>query len=215
MSKEQVGGQQEGKFYSVVGGTFRTRVPENHPEAVSRVNKKGVTVYEKEVRALFGKIENITVYEGDFGKNLNITLDPNEDGEVPVASFIVDSRDGEDVMKKLPNVDFSKEVKIAPYRFIPEGEAKERSGVSIFQQDENGEFRKKLENYFWDGKNALHGMPSIDWDKASEADKKIHFIKVNAVLVEYLEKNILPKFVEKAPTPTTEEDSINPEDIPF
>jgi len=215
MSKEQTANQQDGKFYYVVGGIFKTKVPENHPEAVARVNKNGVTVHEKDVQALFGKIENVSIYEGDFGKNLNITLDPNEDGEIPVASFVLDSRDGEDVMRKLPNVDFSKEVKIAPYRFTPEGETKEKSGVSIFQQDENGYFKVKIENYFWDGKTNLHGMPSIDWEGATEADKKIHFIKVNAFLFDFLEKKILPKFSDKEEKPIEYPENDIASNIPF
>jgi len=196
MSREQVTGKK-GKYYFVYDGAFRTSVSPDHPDAITRINKKGVTVHEKEVRALFGKIEDISFFDGDFGRNLLITLDPNEDNETPILSFGAESMDGEQVMKKLPNVDLTKEVRISPYKFIPDDSEKERRGISIFQQDEAGNFTVKITDFFWDGKNNLNGMPEINWEESSLADRKIHFIKVNEFLVKYTTENIIPKLAER------------------
>ena len=207
MSREQITGKK-GKYYYVIsdelgtGNTaFRTSVNIDHPEALSRTNKKGVVVHEKEVQSMFGRIEDISFYEGDFGTNLLITLDPNEDGETPILSFGADSSDGEDVMRKLPNIDFTKEVKVSPYRFKPEDTQKERSGISIWQQDNDGNFKVKITTAFTevsevDGKKvytSLHGFPQINWEEASVAERKIHWIKVNEFLVKHTNENIIPK----------------------
>jgi len=92
---------------------------------------------------------------GDFGENLQITLSDGEN-EV-ILSESVATNFGTDIMKKLPNVDFSKEVGIQPYAF--EGNnGKLVKGVSIWQKLDTGS--DKIPNFFWDDekKEALHGF---------------------------------------------------------
>src|SRR3990167_2832365 len=90
-------------FFSVVGGKLRTKVASDHPEAELReyVLKDGTkgSKYERVVNALFGKIEKVEFYDGDYGKNLQITLDENEDGKHPVISLGTATNFGEDMMK--------------------------------------------------------------------------------------------------------------------
>lgn len=113
MSKEEKG-TSNAVYYSIIGGEFRTQVPETHPEAQrrdweTRDGKKG-TKYERTVKALFGKIEGIEIRDGEYGKSLNITLDQNEDKQNPVISVGTATRFGEDILKKLPHIDLSKEI---------------------------------------------------------------------------------------------------------
>lgn len=206
------------QYYQVFDGTFRTKVDENHPEALKRINKNDKVVFEKEVRALFGYIQNVYFEQSDFGQMLKIELDENEDGKIPVLSFGVESKDGRDVLRKLPGIDFAKEVRIMPYKFKPED--KEIAGISITQQSETDEFTVKIENFFFDQatKKYLHGFPEIDWDNASETEKKIYKIKRDEFFVEYTKENILPKFGSVPSTtksPNIEEGEVNPDDIPF
>jgi hypothetical protein len=214
--------KKSGKFYQVIGGELRTREKPNTPGSESRINKLGVEVWESSHRALFGKITDIAIVDSDYGKNLNISLDPNEDNETPIISLSLNSREGTDAMHKLPNVDFSKDVRISPYRFTPEGEAKEKSGLSIFQRDEEGKFTVKIGSHFYDGKKNTNGMPEIDWNNSSESERKIHWIKVADFLEKFTLENVIPKVSKVSPEKTDDfkgfeypTDEIDPADVPF
>lgn len=200
MSHEQAATSDK-QFYSVFAGAFRTRVREDYPDAIRRVNKNGVEVFEREVKALFGLIESVSLEDSDFGKQIKITLDKNDDGKNPILSFGVESKNGRDVLRKLPAVDFAKEVRIMPYHFTPDGESDEVSGISFTQQDEEGKYTVKIDNHFFDGvkKEYLHGFPVIDWDTATESEQKIYKIKRDEFLVSYLKEQVLPKFEGRAP----------------
>ncbi len=219
MSSEMKTEGSNKKYYSVFSGAFRTKVPEGTPEALERTNKNGVRVLEREVKALFGTIENIAIEDSDYGKQLKITLDSNDEGVHPVLSFSVESKDGRDVLKKLPAIDFSKEVRIMPYRFTPDDKDEEISGISIAQEDAEGKFTNKVENFFYEPttKKYLHDFPTIDWDKATESEQKIYKIKRDEFLLNYIQEKIVPSFSEK-PEDTGFEyptDEIKPEDVPF
>lgn len=220
MSREEAATGSDKQYYQVYDGTFRTKVREGTPDALERVNKKGVQVFEREVKALFGKIENVAVEDSDFGKQVKITLDKNDDGRSPVLSFGVESKDGRDVLRKLPAVDFTKEVRIMPYRFTPEDGDREMSGISFTQQDEEGKYTVKVENHFFDKATSkyLHDFPVIDWDNASESEQKIYKIQRDEFLVNYLKQHVIPKFefggIDRGAIEYPE-DEVNPEDIPF
>lgn len=219
------------KFYQVVEGEFRTRVPEGTEGAIVRKLQKGPNagreVWEVPHKALIGTIESVGIDDGEYGKQLQVTLDTENDGKHPVLSFGTESKDGRDLMKKLPSVDFSKEVRIMPYRFVPDDRDTEISGISITQPDEEGKFTVKIENHFFDPetKGYLHGFPTIDWDKASEEEQKIYKIQRDGFLVKYLVENVIPKVSAKQPAPSYAdpeeagieypEDEVDPKDIPF
>lgn len=229
MSREEAASGSDKQYYSVYDGSFRTRVREGTPEALERVNKKGVQVFEKEVKALFGYIEDVSIEDSDFGKQVKITLDKNDDGKNPVLTFGVESKDGRDVLRKLPSIDYSKEVRIMPYRFTPEDSDKEVSGISFTQQDEEGKYTVKIENHFFDNekKEYLHGFPTIDWDSSSESEQKIYKIQRDDFLVRYAEEHVVPKVSLRKPAdygnPSGQtdngfeypEEEIDPKDIPF
>jgi len=202
-------------YYQIYDQKFRTRVPEGHPEALERINKLGKQVFEKETGALFGRIEDVSIEDSDFGKQIKITLDQNEDGKHPVISVGVESKNGRDLLKILPSVDFSKEVRIFPYRFKPEDKDEEISGISIAHPDDEGRFTNKVQNHFVDPetKKYLHDFPTIDWDKASEAEQKIYKIQRDAFLVKYLEDNVISKFSQEKTTDF--EYPIAEGDLPF
>ncbi len=129
-------------YYQVFNGAFRTKVQEGHAGALERINKKNVKVWEREVGALAGKVENIVIEDSDYGKQIKITLDANEQGNNAVLSFGTESKDGRDILKKLPAVDFNNEVCFTPYRYTPEGEAQEKSGITVTQENEDGDFTR-------------------------------------------------------------------------
>src|SRR3990167_10611621 len=136
------------QYWSTFQGSFRRRAKDNDEasEVITRINKNDKEVKEVARTALGGKITNIYFEPSEYGEQLKIELDANESGQVPVLGFGVESKDGRDLMKKLPALDFSKEVKFAPHQFV-DGDDK-RSGITLYQS-ENGEFDKKIDNYFW------------------------------------------------------------------
>lgn len=219
MSREEAVSNKN-EYYTVIDGTFRVQVPASHPEAVQRdwetKDGKSGTKFERHVKALFGTIQDVQIAQGDYGKNLNIYLDENENGKVPVMSFSTNSRYGEDVLKKLPAL------KDEEYRFMPfdfedrDNSEKRMRGVSIYSKDDEGNFTVKVANYFYDGTKNANGYP--DPTEEDKDDWDFYFKKANKFLVKYAEDNVLSRYNEKRPSPKPIEypaETINPEDIPF
>ncbi len=221
MSKEQKA-ESNKRYFSIIGGTLRTQVPPTHPEAVAREwessdGKKG-TKYEREVRALFGKIVDIQLYDGDFGKNLNIVLDPDEDGISPVVSIGCATRYGEDLLRKLPGISLEKEIRIRPFAFTPDGDEKEVQGVEITHQDNDGKYTVKVGNFFIGAdKKPLHGYPEVDFqvEGADSDDWKMYYTKARKHMMKYLEEQVIPKFAKVPAAIKYPENDISPEDIGF
>lgn len=230
MSKEEK--PRNGQYYQVIDGTFRVKVSEDHPEAVKREYEtkdggKGVK-YERKVAALFGKVTDVSFYEGDYGKNLIITLDEDEEtGLCPIISLSVATNYGEDMLKKLPNINLAEDVRIRPYAFTPEDSDKERRGMEITHRDSNGKFTKKVPNFFYDveKKVALNGYPTPEGDtkEYSNEDWKIFYLQARKFLVKFTEDKIIPVFAAKVDGGKSFQDIVNeatagapdPADIPF
>ena len=189
--------QDDKRYYSIVEGTLRTQVPPNDPEAIERHwktpdGKEGVK-YERLVQALFGTITDIQFHDGEYGKNLNITLDPDEDGVSPVISVSASSRYGESILKQLRGVSLEKEVRIRPYDFKGTDD-KDVRGVEITHRDEEGKFTVKVPNFYWDyeTKKPKNGYPETDED--DKLDWKFYYTKANKFMVKDIEAHVLPRF---------------------
>lgn len=229
MSKEEV--SRKGTYYQVIDGSFRTKVSEDYPDAVKREYEtkdggKGVK-FERIVNALFGRIVDVSFYEGDYGKNLIITLDENEEtGLSPIISLSVATNYGEDMLKKLPNINLKEDVRIRPYAFTPEDKDKEIRGIEITHRDLDGKFTKKVPSFFYNAekKVALNGYPTPEGDtkKYSNEDWKIFYLQARKFLVKYTEEHILPNFAAKTEGKSFQEiadeataGAPDPADIPF
>jgi len=169
---------------------FRKTVPEGTPGAKLRKyeTSDGKTGEKHELwyKEVGGTITNVHFFEGDYGKNLIITLDAGMDEPVEL-SLGVATRYGEDVLKKLPNIDFNKQVILTPYGF--ESEGKTLQGVSIVQDD------NKVQGAFYDPekKKNLLKMPEPG-DITDKEDWKIYFMQARKHMIQYAEKEILPQF---------------------
>ena len=115
--------QQEStvKYWSFTKGQFTRRVSENHKGATPRVLEQGPntgkTIYEVFVDTITGQIVEMKVREGDYGKSFQILIDVTEDDLNP-EFFAVDFRfnsTGKSLLKKLPNIDLSKDVALVGY----------------------------------------------------------------------------------------------------
>jgi len=224
MSKEET--RISGLYYTIIEGSFRTKVDKDHPDAKMREyeTKDGVksVKYERIVSALSGFVEDIGIYEGDYGKTVNIKLDPNDDGKNPIIQLNTQTNYGEDFLKKLPNIDFTKEIRLAPFAFTSEDTGREIRGVTVEQDGE------KIKNYFYDAekKEVLHDfpVPEGDTDDYTKEDWKIHFLKVRKFLISYATEKVFPniKLAEDRVGASSEEsveeypeEEVNSEDVPF
>lgn len=211
---EQTGGRSAAvpqvSIMNILGsdGTLRLTVPEGTEGAVRRDyetsdGKKG-TKYELVFKSLSGRITNMQMYEGDYGKNLLVTL-TYEGGEDTI-SFNTSSPYGEDFMKKLPKINLDEFVTISPYSFMDEN-GKTRRGVTVTQGD------VKLQNHFYDPekKKNLHKYPNPegDTDKFDKDDWKIYFTQCRKFLVKYTEDTFLPAFAHKSAMPAYPEEDGN------
>lgn len=230
-------------FLKIAEGALRQPVPKGTPGAEERDWQAGGesgTAYELVHNAVFGRIVAVDFFEGEKnGKRfttLNITLDADEDGKFPRLGVPVGSKYAQDIMKKLPNVNFLEEVRIRPFSFTPDGEDKEITGVEITHRGSDDKFSKKVENYFTkkDGEKwvQVNGFPirSKPWSEQSEGERKIYRIQVEEFLINYTKENIIPKVAQvttdlATTTPKTKEqedrmtdypvEEIDPNDIPF
>lgn len=203
-------------YLTIVDGTLRETVTETTPGAVRRDweagGKKG-TKWEIIDRAIKGTIIDVSIYEGEYeGKKfttLNIVLDrDNENEKYPVVTTTIEGRYAQDILKKLPNLDFTEEVRIRPYSYIPEGKDKPTKGVELTQRDPvTGQFDKKVESFFdgydkdkkqFFGKNGFP-MPEGNVAEYDSDDWKSYFIRVKKFLVSYTRQHIIPKFAKDAP----------------
>ena len=178
-------------------GTFRLASEEGVEGAVRRdyetSDGKSGTKWERVYRSIGGKIVDMEIYEGDYGTNIIIGVE-HEEG-IDHLSFNTGTPYGEDLMKKLPNIDFTKEVTFSPYNFTDDA-GKNRRGISIVQDDE------KIQNFFYDAKKKepINGLEAIKLPKGKTISKdkwKAYFLEVRVFLLEYVQEHILPQFVKE------------------
>lgn len=173
-------------------GSIRVRSAEINPKAVKREYElkdgtKGVK-WELVYDNLRGHINDISFRDGDYGTQLMILID-----DITLA-VSMNSKYADDILKKLPNVDFSKDVNFVPYSFVDD-KNKEKKGVSIYQ--DLGDIKpSKLNNFFYDTetKGSKNGYPDFpeNHKKMKKDDWKIYFITVRKFLQEYTETNVKP-----------------------
>lgn len=161
-TKQTTGGNVQ--FYSFNYGRFTRRVDENFPGAEARVLKKGKnegkTIYEYACDEIEGAITNISVRESPFGKNLKIEIDvstPEDPDNTIVLEFKFSSGAGKALLKKLPNIDFSKDVILKAYAIFDK--EKDRTNYYITPYQEG----KKIESAFT--KDNPNGLPQLEKKK--------------------------------------------------
>jgi len=217
----------EGKYITILGGKFCQRVQEGTEGAVTRKNKMGNTVHEKFYDSFTGKLVDIQVKDGNYGKTWNFSF--RDQKEMYTLQLSYSNSFSTAFLKMLPNIDVTKEMKVSPS--VKEVDGKNRSSLFVNQ----------------DGAPVKHaytmaqpnGMPDMEqltikgelvWDDT----KRVAF------LADMVKNTIVPKLegVTATPTATPEEikskidtdfdnfnkkpeaieypkDEIDPESIPF
>ncbi len=196
-------------FVSILSSdaTFRLVVPEGTPDSVKREyeDSKGNKGVKNELvfNKMIGKITKIAFAETDFGKLLHLTI-TDDKGDM-ILSISTSQNYGEDMMKKIPNIDLSKEVTLSPYSFSDD-KGKLRKGISVTQ---NGE---KIKNFFYDEKaeKNVHGFPNPkgDTSKYSKDKWKIYFLEARDFLCEYIAEHF-GAVNQKSDSPVEKEESVD------
>ena len=174
----------DGKFHQQVEeGTVGAIVREYEDE-----NDEKKVKFELIHDSVKGIITKVSIEDGYKGlKNINLVIDSE------IVSTGVKGQFGEDLLKKLPNLDLSKEVTITPYSFIPKGETNSKKGVTVYQDG------IKMDSFYWDKetKTEKNGVPTAEKTEEFDADDWTnHFNIVRKFMVKEIEK--LPVFVETA-----------------
>lgn len=219
--KEQ--SQTMGTYYSINEGKFKRKVTEDTEGAIARKwetpdGKSGIK-YELHYNALFGTIQDIKIVDGEYGKQILVTLDKDEDGNTPIIALSTTSKYGVDFLKKLPAIDLSKEVRLMPFNFENE-DGKEITGLRIDHKGADEKFTEKVNNFFSDGEKSINGYPDPEpnaKENYSKEDWKNYFnYVVPKFLIAYTTDNVLPKLVQPSNRmPEYPHDDIDPEDVPF
>lgn len=109
--------RSEGKYFTIIntkkGAKFAQRVQEGTEGAEARVNKMGVTVFEKYHDSFTAKLIDVKVFEGQkYGKQWEFSFRDN--GEVFKLQLGYTNSLAQSFLKILPNINLDKEVKLSP-----------------------------------------------------------------------------------------------------
>jgi len=120
--------REGGKYITILGGKFSVRTNKENPEAIERVNKVGNTVYEVFYDSFTGKIVNIRTRDGEYGKSWE--FDFQDGGEIYTLQLSYSNSYATNILKMLPNIDLSKEMKVQPSQKMEDGKTKSSLFIS-------------------------------------------------------------------------------------
>lgn len=199
------------RYFTIVGGKIREKVEEGTEGAKLREGelKDGTTYSKWELvsAGLSGVITDVSFFDGQYGKNIVITLEDPDDGTLVLTIGADNKNTGIPFMLALPNIKMDEVVVFKPYDFT-DPKTKERvSGLSIQQ---NGE---KIKSAFYDPitKKNLLGMPEPKKNRKGEVDWKVHFTLRDAWLQDYMVDNNYIQ--DSAPAVATEEAEKDEDDF--
>lgn len=202
---------KSGRFISILSdGLFHETVPANTECAILREYelKDGTKGSKHELlyKELEGEIVNIQFRDGDYGEQVQITVRDNDE-DITISQG-VGTNFGEDILKKLPSIQFEKRAKFAPYAFTDESE-KERRGVTIYQDGE------KVSSHFWDSEalKNVNGYPTPEGDISTykSDDWKLFYLQARKFLVNFNKETVVPKFEGYSPSIKSTEEIEYPE----
>ena len=122
-----------GNYITILGGRFCQRVPEGTEGAEQRTNKLGKTVWEKFYDSFTGKLVNIKTQDGAYGKSWVFDFKDNE--EVYHLQLSYSNSFATALLKMLPNIDLTKEMKVQPD--TKEVDGKKKSSLFVKQDGVN------------------------------------------------------------------------------
>lgn len=194
----------------------KQKVDANTPNAVKRLKKDNTESWALEHDFVSGTIENIFYKEDQqYGNSFEVVI--CDMGALYQLSLQEESRFWIDFMKKLPNVDLSKDIKITAYDFT-DREGKHRAGISLLQNEQKIQsyYETKSQSGTW---TILHGFPASEGVNFKDKDElKVYFIQVKKFLRNEFNRLFSGKFQkheEKSDTNDEYTPSVPDDDLPF
>jgi hypothetical protein len=186
-------------YLGIVSGKIAQRKKEPTSTTTTRTTDEGKLIHEELFSSVEGHITDITFKEGDYGKQILVTID--NEGDKAILQMPFSSGTASSFIKALPNVDLSKPVKLSPKMEEKDGKKK-----TVLFVNQGG----KAAKWFWtkDNPGDLPPMKKIkikgkeSWDDSDQLDYFESFIK----------EDILPKLGNQ-PTPASS--VAEDEDAPF
>ena len=172
--------RQSGNFITILGGKLCQRVPDGTEGAVQRTNKLGNVVFEKFYDSFTGKLIDIKVQDGTYGKTWNFVFKDKEEPYTLQLSY--SNSFSTALLKMLPNVDLTKEMKISPS--VKEIDGKTRSSLFINQDG-------KAIKHAYSRENA-NGMPDME-----QVTVKGILVWDDTKRLEFLEKMVYETIIPK------------------
>lgn len=188
----------EGKFISIYKGRFAQRVHPDTEGAVSRVLEKGQnagkTVHEKYYDSFTGTLVGLKVTDGPYGKQWDFAF--QDSGEVYHLNLPYSNSFAKNILKMLPNVDLTKEMKVTPQ--TKEVDGKNKSSIFINQEGASIKHAYTKEN--------PNGLPPMVTVKVKGED-----VWDDTAQLEFLQNMVDTTIVPKLPKPAqTETASAQP-----
>lgn len=113
-------------YWSIIGGDFCMKVPENTPTARHRVNKNNKIVWEILRTSLIGKLHDIELRESDYGPQLTIKLIPKPD-HMHAITIPKKSRQFTSFMERLRGINVQEPVALMAWQM------ESKSGIAVHQ----------------------------------------------------------------------------------
>lgn len=139
-----------GNYITILGGKLCQRVPEGTEGAITRTNKIGNVVHEKFYTSFTGRLLDIKIQDGDYGKTWNFMFQDKE--EIYILQLSYSNSFSTAFLKMLPNIDLTQEMKLSPS--VKEVDGKNKSSLFINQ---NG---KALKHAYT--REVPNGMPDME-----------------------------------------------------
>lgn len=191
--------REGGNYITILAGKFCQRVPAGTEGAVERINKIGNTVHEKFYDSFTGKLIDIKVRDGEYGKTWNFVFQDKKEPYTLQLSY--SNSFSTAFLKMLPNIDLTKDMKLSPS--VKEVDGKNKSSLFINQ---NG---KALKHAYT--REVPNGMPDMEqvqvngqmvWDDS----KRLAFLQnmVDTTIIPKLPKQQPPQVAVATPPPVAE-----------
>lgn len=189
------------EFFQIKLGKVRQKSNENDPEASYREwidkDKKKHEVHERVYSSISGYITKVATKIGEFGEQFHFHFDWLDENE-PLLIVSLPSGDKylRDILKKLPNIDFSQPVTFKPFSFEDKTTKKIKEGVSISQNPDDP--KDLIQSYFYDSnrKCNLYGYPEMTEQNPTNEDWKIYFLQEMKFLRNSVAELVIPKIEE-------------------
>ncbi len=183
--------REGGNYITIFEGKFSQRVKEGTIGAVSRVNKKNNLVWEKYYDSFTGKLVNIRTQDSPYGKNW--LFDFRDGKEVYHLQLSYSNSFAKNILKMLPNIDLTKEMKVQPSQKV-EGD---KTKTSLFISQDGVTLKHA---YTKDVPNGLPQMVQVTVKGQAQWDDTDQLVFLNAMV----ERDILPKLPKDVTAPANE-----------